>query len=121
MTSSLPVFVSTICFHSWAKRMWLTFPLGERWLAFQNWRGPSKFSPSAGKSKHAMTEQIADGPVEHLNPQGVAVIVEANHLCMKLRVNKTCSSMQTFAMRGSYKADRELASQIVNLICNSRR
>jgi GTP cyclohydrolase I len=69
-----------------------------------------------------MTDQIADALVEHLNPQGVAVIVEANHLCMKLRgVNKTCSSMQTFALRGSYKVDRALGSQIVNLICNSRR
>ena len=68
-----------------------------------------------------MTDQIADALVEHLNPQGVAVIVEANHLCMKLRgVNKTCS-MQTFALRGTYKVDRELGSQIINLICSSRR
>ncbi len=69
-----------------------------------------------------MTDQIADALVEYLNPQGVAVIVEANHLCMKLRgVNKTSSSMQTFALRGSYKLDAQLGSQIVNLICNSRR
>jgi len=69
-----------------------------------------------------MTDQIADALVEHLNPQGVAVIVEANHLCMKLRgVNKMCSSMQTFALRGSYKLDPQLGSQVVNLICNSRR
>ena len=69
-----------------------------------------------------MTNQIADALVEHLNPQGVAVIVEANHLCMKLRgVNKTCSTMQTFALRGDYKLDPQMGSQIVNLICNSRR
>ena len=69
-----------------------------------------------------MTDQIADALVEHLNPQGVAVIVEANHLCMKLRgVKQTCSSMQTFALRGSYKVEPELGSQIVSLICNSRR
>jgi len=69
-----------------------------------------------------MTDQIADALVEHLNPQGVAVVIEANHLCMKMRgVNKTCSTMQTFALRGAYEADQDLGSQIINLICNSRR
>ena len=69
-----------------------------------------------------MTDQIAHALVEHLNPQGVVVIVEANHLRMKLRgVNKTSSIMQTFALRGSYKLDPQLGSQIVNLILNSRR
>lgn len=69
-----------------------------------------------------MTDQIADALVQHLEPQGVAVIVEAHHLCMKMRgVNKTCGSVQTFALRGSYKADRDLGSQIIKLMCNSRR
>jgi GTP cyclohydrolase I len=69
-----------------------------------------------------LTDQIADSLVEHLNPQGVAVVVEAQHLCMKMRgVNKTCSSMQTFALRGSFLTDSVRGAEVVSLMCNSRR
>jgi GTP cyclohydrolase I len=69
-----------------------------------------------------MTDQIADAIVKHVDPRGVAVVVEASHFCMKMRgVNKHCGSMQTFALRGAYKTDRSLGSQIINLMCNSRR
>jgi GTP cyclohydrolase I len=69
-----------------------------------------------------MTDQIADALVEHLNPEGAAVIVQAQHLCMKMRgVNKTCSSMQTFAMRGVFKTNCDLGSQVISLMCSSIR
>jgi GTP cyclohydrolase I len=69
-----------------------------------------------------LTDQIADSLVEHLNPEGVAVVVEAQHLCMKMRgVNKTCSSMQTFALRGSFLTDSVRGSEVVSLMCNRRR
>jgi GTP cyclohydrolase I len=67
-----------------------------------------------------MTDQIADALVGHLNPQGAAVILEAQHLCMKLRgVNKSSSLMQTFGLRGTFKSDRALGSQVISLL--SRR
>ncbi len=69
-----------------------------------------------------LTDQIADSLVEHLNPEGVAVVVEAQHLCMKMRgVNKTCSTMQTFALRGAFLMDSARGSEVVSLMCNSRR
>ncbi len=69
-----------------------------------------------------LTDQVADALVRHLDPLGVAVIVEAEHMCMKMRgVNKTCSSMQTFALRGQLKTDRAWGAEVVSLMCQSRR
>jgi GTP cyclohydrolase I len=69
-----------------------------------------------------MTDQIADALVEHLNPEGVAVMVEGQHFCMKMRgVNQSCSTMQTFAKRGVYQTDRDLGSQVMNLLCHHGR
>jgi GTP cyclohydrolase I len=49
-----------------------------------------------------MTDQIADALVKHLNPEGVIVVVEAQHLCMKMRgVNNSCSSIAIAPRRSS--------------------
>ena len=48
-----------------------------------------------------LTSQIADALVEHLDPQGVIVVVEAEHLCMTMRgVRKPGASTITSAVRG---------------------
>ncbi len=65
-----------------------------------------------------MTDQIADALVEHLNPRGVAVVIEAQHMCMKLRgVKKTCSTMQTFGLRGLFRSDQAKGMHITSLLC----
>ena len=69
-----------------------------------------------------LTNQIADALVDYLDPEAVAVVIEAQHFCMKMRgVNKTCSSMQTSALRGSYKADGARRSQVLSMILNHCR
>src|SRR5690606_30391460 len=53
-----------------------------------------------------MTAQIADALVEVLQPQGLAVVTEASHLCMMMRgVEKQGSATVTSAMRGVFRAD----------------
>ena len=48
-----------------------------------------------------LTSQIADAMVEILHPQGVTVILEAEHMCMTMRgVSKPGCSTVTSAMRG---------------------
>jgi GTP cyclohydrolase I len=52
-----------------------------------------------------MTRQIADFVQETLEPQGVAVVVEALHLCSMMRgVKKHDARMTTSAMHGSFRA-----------------
>lgn len=51
-----------------------------------------------------MTRQIADTIDEILNPQGVAVVIEGNHMCSMMRgVKKQEASMVTSAMLGCFK------------------
>lgn len=56
-----------------------------------------------------LTTQIADALVEHLEPRGVIVVIEAEHLCMTMRgVRKPGASTITSAVRGQL---RETASR----------
>jgi len=49
-----------------------------------------------------MTEQIADALEQHLQPEGVGVIVRATHSCMTCRgIRKPRGVMTTSAMRGA--------------------
>ena len=64
-----------------------------------------------------MTQQIADTINEYLEPQGVAVVSEAFHMCMMMRgVEKQNSSATSSAMHGVFKDDARTRSEFLNLI-----
>jgi GTP cyclohydrolase I len=55
--------------------------------------------------------------MEKLEPQGVMVVVEAEHMCMTMRgVKKPGSKTVTTAVRGVYKKDAEARSEVLKLI-----
>ncbi|MCB0416232.1 MAG: GTP cyclohydrolase I FolE [Bdellovibrionales bacterium] len=63
-----------------------------------------------------LTGQIADAFMEHLEPQGVGVVIEAYHLCMMMRgVEKQNSSAQTSALRGQFQKS-DTRNEFFNLI-----
>jgi GTP cyclohydrolase I len=63
-----------------------------------------------------MTHQILDAIQETLNPQGVAVVIEAKHLCMMMRgVSKQNSVTTTSAFSGQFKTN-ETRSEFLKLI-----
>ncbi len=64
-----------------------------------------------------LTSQIADALVEHLQPRGVAVLIEGEHLCVRVRgARKADAEMVTTAMRGVYTEDRELRREVLALL-----
>ena len=64
-----------------------------------------------------MTQQIADTLYQYLNPMGVAVVMEAQHLCMIMRgVEKLNSSATTSAMLGAFRNDVKTRSEFLTLI-----
>jgi GTP cyclohydrolase I len=64
-----------------------------------------------------MTTQIAGTISEVLNPLGVGVVLEAEHLCMRMRgVEKQNSFVVTSAMHGSFRDNRETRDEFMNLI-----
>jgi GTP cyclohydrolase I len=64
-----------------------------------------------------MTTQIADAIAEAIAPQGVGVIVEAQHLCMMMRgVEKQHSATVTSAMRGVFKTQMQTRNEFLSLV-----
>ena len=64
-----------------------------------------------------MTQQIAEAIVEAIEPQGVAVILEAQHLCMMMRgVEKQHSHTTTSAMLGVFKTQMQTRTEFLSLI-----
>jgi GTP cyclohydrolase IA len=64
-----------------------------------------------------MTQQIAQTLYEHLNPQGVGVVIEARHLCMIMRgVEKHNSVAVTSAMLGVFRDDVKTRQEFLTLI-----
>ncbi len=64
-----------------------------------------------------LTNQIAETLAVRLNPLGVAVVVEATHLCMLMRgVEKQNSSAVTSAMRGVFHTDARTRMEFLDLL-----
>jgi GTP cyclohydrolase IA len=67
-----------------------------------------------------LTEQIAQAIWDTIHPQGVAVVVEAYHLCMMMRgVQKQNSKTITSAMRGTFLEDSRTRDEFLRLTTNS--
>ena len=63
-----------------------------------------------------LTEQLAQAVWETTRPQGVAVVVEAYHLCMMMRgVQKQNSKTITSAMRGAFLEDQRTRDEFLRL------
>jgi GTP cyclohydrolase I len=68
-----------------------------------------------------LTGEIADALVEHLDPRGVAVVIEAEHSCLRLRgARKVDARMLTTAFRGAIEHDRGLRSEVLSLMAVGR-
>ena len=64
-----------------------------------------------------LTVQIRDCIQEALNPMGVAVVIEASHMCMQMRgVEKQGSSTTTSAFTGIFLKDPRTREEFMNLI-----
>ena len=64
-----------------------------------------------------LTTQIAEAMVEALKPNGVAVVIEAEHMCMTMRgVKKPRSKIVTSAMRGIFRENPATRDEAMALI-----
>jgi GTP cyclohydrolase I len=64
-----------------------------------------------------LTTQIAESLMNCLEPSGVAVVVEAKHLCMMMRgVEKQNSIMKTSCLLGTFKDDARTRSEFLSLL-----
>ena len=64
-----------------------------------------------------MTQQIADAIFEALQPDGVAVVIQAEHLCMVMRgIKKPGTTVITSSVRGNFRSKVATRSEFLSLI-----
>ena len=64
-----------------------------------------------------MTSQIANAIMEHLLPQGVMVMIEAEHMCMTMRgIKKPGSKTVSIATRGEFENNQALQNQFFQML-----
>lgn len=64
-----------------------------------------------------LTSQIADFLYGELNPMGVAVVIEAEHLCMTMRGARASGAQtRTSALRGSMRSDAKTRAEVMSLL-----
>ena len=64
-----------------------------------------------------LTGQVADAITEALSPDGVAVVIEAEHLCMTMRgVQKPGTTLITSAIRGAFRRRAVTRSEFLALV-----
>jgi GTP cyclohydrolase I len=64
-----------------------------------------------------MTQQIADAIFEALQPDGVAVVIQAEHLCMVMRgIKKSGTTVITSSVRGNFRSKVATRSEFLSLI-----
>lgn len=65
-----------------------------------------------------LTTEIANAIMRCLNPKGVAVVIQARHLCMEMRGTKQPANIITSAVRGIFRKDIKTREEFLNLIKN---
>lgn len=66
-----------------------------------------------------LTCQIADSLMSLLNAKGVAVVIEAKHLCMMMRgIEKQNTSLKTSVMLGVFRDDMKTRAELLSLLSN---
>jgi len=64
-----------------------------------------------------LTSQVADAVMSRLEPRGVIVVVQAEHLCMAMRgVRKPGATTMTSAVRGIFQTDQRTRAEALSLI-----
>lgn len=68
-----------------------------------------------------LTAQIADFLYKNLDPMGVAVVIEAEHLCMTMRGARAAGSCtQTSALRGIMRSDARTRNEVMTLLAGGK-
>lgn len=68
-----------------------------------------------------LTTQIADFLYDELGAKSVAVIIEAEHLCMTMRGAKAAGAVtQTSALRGAARSDARTRSEVMSLLTGGK-
>ena len=92
-------------------------PGGGKVLGLSKFARIVKCFASRPQLQERLTAQIADFINDKMNPKGVAVVIEAEHLCMTMRGIKAAGAVtRTSALRGIMRSDARTRAEVMALL-----
>ena len=117
-----PISVRSMCSHHFAPiigKCWVAVIPGENVMGLSKFNRLVEWIASRPQIQEELIVQIADEIEKELGDcKGLAVIVDATHMCMTWRGVKedSCATMATSVMRGSFKENAATRSELFSLI-----
>jgi GTP cyclohydrolase I len=115
-----PISIRSACSHHFAPilgEVWIGIIPGDEVIGLSKFARLTDWIFSRPQIQEEATIQLADILEEKIKPKALAVIVKADHLCMKWRgVKEPCSNMITSVMRGKFRENASAKSEFMSLI-----
>lgn len=115
-----PISIRSACSHHFAPilgEVWIGIIPGDQVIGLSKFARLTDWIFSRPQIQEEATVQLADILEEKINPKALAVIVKADHLCMKWRgVKEPCSNMITSVMRGKFRENASAKAEFMSLI-----
>lgn len=115
-----PISIRSACSHHFAPilgEVWIGIIPGDQVIGLSKFARLTDWIFSRPQIQEEATIQLADILEEKIQPKALAVIVKADHLCMKWRgVKEPCSNMITSVMRGKFRENASAKAEFMSLI-----
>lgn len=116
-----PITIRSACSHHFVPivgRCWIGIVPGERVIGLSKFNRIVDWIASRPQIQEELVMQIADFIEEQIQPKGLAVVVEATHLCMTWRGVKEPmeAKMTTNVMRGAFRDKPEARAEFMTLV-----
>lgn len=115
-----PISIRSACSHHFAPilgEVWIGIIPGDQVIGLSKFARLTDWIFSRPQIQEEATVQLADILEDKIKPKALAVIVKADHLCMKWRgVKEPCSNMITSVMRGKFRENASAKAEFMSLI-----
>jgi len=119
-----PTVVNSMCAHHWLPvtgRAWVGYLPDGKVVGLSKLSRIVRHFAQQFTVQERVTREIADALMANLEPQGVMVVVEASHGCMKLRgVTEPNALTVTSAVRGTFRTELAAREEFLRLIASQR-
>lgn len=119
-----PITVRSACSHHFVPivgRCWFGVIPGERVIGLSKFARLADWIFRRPQIQEESTIQLADIIEKTIKPKALAVVVEAEHLCMTWRgVEEASSKMTTSVMRGLFREETDARAEFLRLLSQSR-
>lgn len=115
-----PITVRSACSHHLVPifgQAWIGVIPSDRIIGLSKFNRLTEWVMARPQIQEEATQQLADEIEKRINPQALAVVIKAEHMCMTWRgVRETETSMTTSVMRGAFLEDEKARAEFFSII-----